>query len=88
MKVLKYTIPDTPSYFKLELLESARLVKVGRQRGSIQAWFEVLDVDGELSIDKEFQIVGTGRNVGLPESWKHLYTYFDGPFVWHLYEGL
>lgn len=35
---------------------------------------------------REFRIYGTGHAIEEPETLKHLATFFDGPYVWHVYE--
>jgi hypothetical protein len=79
-KVFKYEITDEP----LELPYGAMFLKVAMQNGKHTAWFEV---NPEFAtILRYFKVVGTGHDV--PDGYYFLETYFEDPFVWHLYERI
>lgn len=58
----------------------AKIIHVGIQN-DVKVWCEV-DPDSP-SGGYEFVVVGTGQNV--PQHLGHAWTWFEGPFVWHLY---
>lgn len=67
---------------------SGEVVLAGNDnRGHACVW---LDVDSELPRSKQFNdrfvIVGTGHEIAALSI--HRYSWFDGPYVWHLYEVL
>ncbi len=82
--------------YKLNMVEltaillpvGSKVVHVGEQLGLPHIWVEQSVED---NVDKEtryFYFVGTGH--ALPTGHAHIDhrgTYFQGPFVWHVYEG-
>lgn len=77
-KVFKYPYTGAPQ----ALPQGARFLHAGNQDGAAFMWFQV-DPNATRE-ERTFRIVGTGQDV--EEEWEHLTTWFDAPFVWHLYE--
>ena len=69
--------PDGNSYI-VELPRSAEIVKVEKD----YFWAEVY-TESDI-VECRFQVVPTGGAV--PRDADYRGTWFDGPFVWHLYE--
>ena len=87
--VWKYTMPAHCFFnFKVELPASATVVKVAMQ-GAERAFWATVDTD-EDSFDRLFRVFGTGSEIPRynDEEWEYVYvdTFFEGPFVWHLFE--
>lgn len=86
--VFKY-VPEMGQFgsFELELPLGARFLKVAMQHGLPTLWFEVSqDVPTHV---RDFLIVGTGQPLPIPNeghALNYLETFFDGAYVWHLYE--
>lgn len=80
MKVIwKYDIVDG----WVELPFYAQILKVGNLNGSPKMW--VL-VNPETKTERRcFRIVATGERF-VDTDLKYIDTFFDGPFVWHLFE--
>lgn len=58
------------------------VVHVAMQHERPTVWIEA---DPSLdSVPRTFVIVGTGQTI--PPQGRHCGTFFDGPFVWHVYE--
>lgn len=79
--IYKYRFNET-----LELPCGAEFLKVATQSeaGLICLWF-LVDVD-QPKEHREFRIHGTGHLVDDNE--RYLDTFFEGPYVWHLFEVL
>jgi len=60
-----------------------KVVKVDKQSGSPYLWIELSDINQEKK-DYIFQIFGTGHTI--PALAEHCGTFFDEPFVWHVYD--
>lgn len=66
----------------IEMPAGATVIRVGRQGASICLW-AIVETDNPMET-RSFATVGTGHRIP-PES-RHLGTWDDGPFVWHLFE--
>lgn len=61
----------------------AKIVFVDHQGGVLTMWVEC---DSSAPREKrEFDVYGTGQEI-VPDMATHLYSWQEGPFVWHLYE--
>ena len=59
----------------------AHLLHVGLRSGKLMLWAEVNPENSVVPV--ALRIVGTGHEV--PEGHHHRWTFFEGPFVWHVY---
>lgn len=84
MKVVyKYEVP--PSTRLVELPRDSRIVHVGEQLDLLMLWVEHgVPNDNTTYTSRHFDVFGTGGFI--PEDSRHVGTFFDGPFVWHVYE--
>lgn len=62
---------------------NARVKRVAVQEGAICLWIEH-DLDKGTKFGRRYQVFATG--VDIPDSAIWQGTFFDGPFVWHVYE--
>ena len=85
MKVV-YKYEVSPERGKsVELPADARIIHVGEQGDILMLWAEHGWPDANTShVTRHFDVFGTGQPI--PEDARHLGTFFDGPFVWHVYE--
>lgn len=80
-KVFKYPFPI--GAFNLEMPNGAKILHVGIQGHTPCLWAEVSpDDQHEL---RRFIVHGTGHPI-MEDGRKHIETFLDGSFVWHLYE--
>lgn len=80
----KYTIPfgnGAYGMFTIETHADGTFLHVGMQGVMPCIWAEV-DVDSPLEVEA-LAVLGTGHEV--PEGARHLGTWLDPPYVWHLY---
>lgn len=77
--IYKYPLADSGL---LNLPTGAKIVHCDVQRDIPTLWIEV-DTVAELE-ERRFTVYGTGHPIG--DNATHVGTYFDGPFVWHVYE--
>ena len=71
---------------RLAVPKSFDIFKADLQDGLATVWGSV---QSDKSDDQEvriFWMVGTGRDI--PDNVKHLGTFFDGYFAWHVFEDL
>lgn len=60
----------------------------GDKQGNDWCLWVLLDPTQEI-VTRRFVIHGTGRGILRdPESMRHISTFLDGPFVWHMFEYL
>lgn len=79
--LFKYPVPKAESSF-LALSGPVRLV--GRDgRGDICVWIEGEDEDAPQA-QRTFRVYGTGHKIAATD--EHRGSFFDLPFVWHVYE--
>lgn len=76
-RVLKYHIGGV-------LPEHHKFLHAGVQNGEHFLWLEVDPQPDDKFIESPYVICGTGRTV--PVGAAHKITFFDGPFVWHVYD--
>jgi hypothetical protein len=77
-KVYKYQVGSG----HITIQKRAKIVHVDFQSDVLCIWAEV-DINEELEAHYYF-IVGTGHEI--EENAIHIHTWFDGPFVFHLYK--
>ncbi len=78
---------DSPTY-TCDIPEGAQIVHFGMQPdltwgGAVPTVWALVDSDSPPE-PRRFQILGTGHP--LPRGARHVGTYGDGPFVWHVFE--
>ena len=92
--IFKYTIPEGRNGY---LPKGSRIIRVAMQHGSPRVWAEVFvsEVQSGVPADPadindenrhrfdEYFIVGTGE--AIPDTWEHIGSYDDGPYIWHIY---
>ncbi len=65
----------------------AKIVHVGQQDDRLMIWAEHICPDeNTTALSRIFDVFGTGQSI--PDTAEYLGTFFDSPFVWHLYETL
>jgi len=88
MVVYKYTF-DGKDHKYIELPKNSRFLKAARQNDNTTIWIQL---SNELKKEtKKFVILGTGWHFNTDDQEPHLMyrdTFFDGPFVWHVFEEL
>ena len=85
MTIYKFPLPKNfCSPFSLALPSNARVIKAGRshEEAPICMWVELDPVAKQEKTT--FAVMATGEE--FDDSWKHCYTFFEGMFVWHLYQ--
>jgi hypothetical protein len=84
MKVV-YKYPVHPETKSAVLPADARLVQVGMQGDTLMLWAEHSGYPGDdMRVVRHFDVFGTGQPI--PDDATHIGTFFDGPFVWHVFE--
>ena len=84
--IWKYPINKQPYQYgivNLEVPDGAWLLKVDMQGDEATAWIEV--DPAAVKTEYRFYIVGTGKIVP-PDASRYVCTFFQGAFVWHVYE--
>lgn len=71
----------------LELPAGAKILKIHTQYEQPCIWAEV-DLDTQEKENRTFITVGTGHTITHPNVLKYISTYFNGPYVFHVYEEL
>lgn len=79
--VYKYPLGMGPN--TVALPKNAKIVHIGMQEGFPMMWVEHPH-EWESYEKRFFEIFGTGNPI--PEDAEHISTFFDPPFVWHVYE--
>ena len=85
MKVVyKYEIPNDRGHV-VKLPADARVVQVGMQDDRLMLWAEHGWPDANTShVARYFDVFGTGHPI--PFESEYVGTFFDGPYVFHVYE--
>lgn len=87
-KIFKYEIrPQKGGVAEIQLPKDSIVIHtaVDNKTGLPCVWVQ-FDVDNEKDLETcSFMIVGTGQEFDEERNYYHLFTYQDGPFVWHLY---
>ena len=78
----KWTLPSGPGIDVHKMPREHKFLAARAWLKDIDMWFEVDDEHPQ--VDTLFQTVGTGSEV--PEGHTYVTTYFEGPFVWHVYK--
>ena len=81
-RVYKYPVNRNAKKFSLILPMNFKFLRVQLQNETAFFWAEVI-LDG-LTVEYKFELFGTGQDI--PDTAKHLGTYDDGPFVFHLFQ--
>ena len=79
-KIWKYELDARKPAMGIELPWNAEVVKVAQG----QMWIEGSFNSPKLYVFN-FQIIGTGHDV--PDGFTYVGTYFEDPFVWHVYKA-
>jgi len=92
-QVWKFSVATAPlGTAEIEMPVGAEVVHVGFQDSQLTIW-ALVDSDAKrkdhhqqthVTEPRRFKVYGTGS--GIREKAKHVWTWFDGPFVWHLFE--
>ena len=70
---------------ELSMPKDAKVLSVGLQHDRLTFWAEVFtgtEIEYEI---RKFFVVGTGHP--LPVNYGFVGTVFQGPFVWHIFDG-
>ena len=82
--IFKYKVED-----KLQLPLNGKIVHAGLQHGELHIWVE-FDKPCDMRLmqykERAFKVFGTSHEI--IGSWEHIASYFEIPFVWHLYEDM
>ena len=79
--IYKYKITFIDSI--IDLPTNAVVVKAGAQDGWVCLWVEH-DLNNGTHFTRRYQVFATGADIPDSAIWQD--TFFDGPFVWHVYE--
>jgi hypothetical protein len=86
MRVYKYRF-EPASHFDLLLPKGAEILKAGKQGDAYCLW-ALVDIDAKEQV-RHFRWAGTGHDIiEVPENLRHVSTFFDDLFVWHVFEIL
>lgn len=80
-RAYKYPIPHTNPKFSVILPEGWKFMRVNFQGPELMMWAEV-EPDAKKDV-VHFQCFGTGHDI--PDGFKYLTSFDQGPFVYHLY---
>jgi hypothetical protein len=83
MMVYKYEF-SVDDEVTIKMPVGAKVLHVGSQHYARGCIWALVDEEMPHLQDRRFLIRGTGHPV--PEAAAHLGTWFDGPFVWHIFE--
>jgi hypothetical protein len=85
MKVYKYPAPEGAESWSVEMPMGAQVVHAGFQGTRLCLW-ALVDPEAP-AVPRRFLIVGTGQEI-TDHHLAHVATWFEGPFVWHLFGEL
>lgn len=80
--VFKYPIPRAKPKFSLMLPRGFSPLRVDFQGDSLFLWACVMK--DSLQVQVDFEVFGTGQDI--PMKACYVATYFDGPFVFHMFQ--
>lgn len=81
--ILKFPITADNLENIIEMPVNAKIVHVGYQDEILTMWAEC---DTESAKERhKFDIFGTGQKI-VPENAKHIHSWLESVFVWHLYD--
>lgn len=83
MVIWKYEVPFLSRSHEVLLPQGAEPLTAGKQGSAYVMWVRVNLLANQLE-SRNFTWVGTGHE--FPETWVHVGTIQDEPFVWHLME--
>lgn len=75
---------EVADQFVVSMPKGAQVIHVGLQGAHACMWAIVNPK--EPKVDRKFRVVGTGNPSDNLYAQRHRGTWFDGPFVWHLFE--
>jgi hypothetical protein len=78
-----YKYPLTLSDNPISMIKGAEILTVKLQNGTPTLW-ALVDTNEYLEESRLIVIRGTGHNI--EDNAKHITTYMDDPFVWHVFE--
>lgn len=82
--VYKYTVPNEIGA-AIDLPVNSQVVHAGLQRGDLVLWVEHGQVgENTKRVPRHFDVFGTGHEI--PDDSRYVGTFFDGLFVFHVYE--
>ena len=60
-------------------------IRFNEQNGEMEIWY--MAVVSKPKYERKFEVIATGSEINL--SWpRYIDTFFDGPYVWHLFEKI
>ncbi len=85
-RIYKYSlgVPLT-DVMKTTMPVDADIIHANIQNGLATIW-AIVDSSNSLTEVRSFHVVGTGHDI--PDNCKHIGTYFQGYFVWHIFEEI
>jgi hypothetical protein len=69
---------------RVKMPEGARIVQVGFDGDRTPCVWALVDPRKLPTVERHFGVYGTGGHV--PDYWEYVGTFFDLPFVWHIFE--
>lgn len=84
MTIYKYPLKRA-GVQKVTMPHGARLLHVAMQNGQPTLWAHV--DDGVVRVDRLIAVIGTGNPAPDPDESEYVGSVFDGPFVWHIFDG-
>jgi len=79
-KIFKYELKDGSNYIPV----GAKVIHVNVSEEGAIAWVEFDSKFENELVQRNFKVFGTGWEI--PDDAIYIKTWFQGPFVWHLYE--
>lgn len=84
VKIYKYEVPLLQRHNEVLLPQGAEPLAAGKQGAAYVMWVKVNLIPNRQYERRYFTWVGTGHD--FPDTWEHVATLIDEPFVWHLME--
>lgn len=84
MSTVVYKFPINNNSQRILLPADAKPLKVAMQYDTATMWVQ-LDPDAP-KVERCFEVYGTGHPIGSDKRREFIDTYFDGPFVFHVFE--
>jgi hypothetical protein len=83
--IWKYVVPVDDAEHRIDIPIGSPIVHVANQEHRwLTFWADVSDLDP--LVRRTFRVFGTGHRI--ESDWRYIGSAFDGPFVWHLFEGI
>jgi hypothetical protein len=89
LAIHKYFLNHVAGVSDVAMPKGAKVIHCGVQRGDFQLW-AIVDLDEKQTERRHFVIIGTGQKFDASdlERMKHLVTFQQDIFVWHVFEWL